>query len=441
MKACFWTSLSATLAVAMAISVSSSPAYFDRRDDSVDSGSNATVIAVPVDSSVAQYTAPDGSVDLGSLIDDTVVTPIEIPATATTPTVLTFPTAALMASAAAENDVAYTTTVTASAEPTGAVSKRAVPAGTVGQGGKVAAWDASYCPTASSGPGPLLSPDTPDNFSNNQWLNQAYGQSSAAVAPAGYTKAFGPYYQTIQASTATMSLGIYNTYTSYNAADCAAKCNKRSDCAAFAFWMQRDTDINYYGSAAAAGDWQTRCNNPPVSRTNYVCGLYSARVTKEMATNAGQMKGPIFKTAHAAVNAYFKSDPAKDLSSLGYTSQVNQNGIIDNGETHPYLTKTMNANSNPQVSGYAPEYCAAWCNEHKDSCAGFDSASMYRDGKFAGTLCNLYSVAFDNSQYQGKPGQYSTAGYISSSPGIFYTRTPDELPTRQPTMELKVVVA
>lgn len=417
MKTAMWSSMSAILALAMALSVSSSPAYFVRRDDSADN-----VTAIAVSSNVDKYTLDDGSIDLASLIDDSAVTPIEIPATATAPTFLTFPTAALLASAAADVDIAYTTTVTAttdSAAETAAVSKRAVPAGTTGIGGIPAAWDPSFCTDTTPGKGPVLNPDTTDNFSNNNWLNQAYGQSAAAAAPPGYTKAFGPYGMSIQATKATASLGFDGTYTSYNPAACAKVCDSRDDCQAFTFFMSRDTDINFYGQKADDQDLWHRCNNPPTSRTNYVCGLYTARVTKEMATDPGQMKGPIFKTAHAALNAYFKSNPVKTVP--GYTAQLNQAGIIDNSATHKFLIDIISPNNNPQASGYVPELCAANCNGRAD-CAGFDSTSMYNDGQFVGTLCNLYSQSFDVSTQPAKGGQYTKNGYVSTQPAVFYTK-------------------
>lgn len=416
MKTAMWSSISAMLALAMALSVSSSPAYFVRRDDS-----DSNVTAIAVSSNVDKYSFDDGTIDLASLIADSAVTPVEIPATATAPTFLTFPTAALIASAAADVDIAYTTTVTTAdaATETAAVSKRAVPAGTKGIGGIPAAWNPSICKDTTPGKGPVLNPDTTENFSNNNWLNQAYGQSAAAAAPPGYTKAFGPYYQAIQATQATASLGIDGGYSSYNPAACAKECDKRSNCQAIVFWMSRDTDINYYNDEADAKDYWHNCNNPPTSRTNYVCGLYTARVTKEMATDPGQMKGPIFKTAHAALNAYFKSNPVKDIS--GYSSQLNQAGIIDNGETHKFLIDIISPNNNPDASGYVPELCAANCNGRTD-CAGFDSTSMYKDGKFVGTLCNLYSKSFDVTTQPAKGGQYTKDGYVSTQPAVFYTK-------------------
>lgn len=414
MKTYMWSSISAMTALAMALSVSSSPAYLAERDDSA---SNVTTIAVS--SNVDKYTLPDGSIDLASLIEDSAVTPIEVPVTATAPTFLSIPTAALIASAAADVDIAYTTTVPADPVPTSAVSKRAVPAGTKGQGGIVAAWDADVCVGTTPGAGPVLTPDTPENFSNNNWLNQAFGQSAAAASPSGYFKAFGPGYQAIRATSATASLGIIGTYSSYNPAACAQECDKRSNCRAIAFWMSHDTDINYYSSQASANDWWHRCNNPPTSRTNYVCGLYSARPTKTMATDAGQFKGPIFKTAHAALNVYYKSDTVVPVS--GYTTQVNQDGIIDNANTHQYLIDIISPNNNPQASGYVPDLCAANCNG-RDDCAGFDSTAMYKDGSFVGTLCNLYSRTFDISSQPAKGGQYTSSGYVSTQPAIFYTK-------------------
>ncbi|KAJ1025966.1 hypothetical protein NDA16_002591 [Ustilago loliicola] len=415
MKTYMWSSMSAMLALAMALKVTSSPTYLVGRDNS---DSNTTTIAVS--SSVDKYSLDDGSIDLASLIEDSAVTLIEVPATATTPTFLTFPTAALLASAAADADVAFTTTVAAdSAAATPNVARRAVAPGTTGVGGTLAAWDASFCKDTTPGAGPVLTPDTTENFSNNNWANQRFGQSAAAAAPSGYTKAFGPYYKAIQATTATASLGIDGSYRSYDPAACAQECNKRSNCQAIVFWMSRDTDIDYYSSANRAANYWQRCNNPPTSRTNYVCGLYSARVTKEMATNEGQMKGPIFKTAHAALNAYFKSDPVVPIE--GYSTQVNQAGIIDNSYTHQFLLDIITPNSNPEASGYVPEFCGASCSTRSD-CAGFDSASMYKDGQFVGTLCNLYGRSFDVSEQPAKGGQYTRSGYVSTQPAVFYTK-------------------
>ena len=432
MKTYMWSSISAMLALAMALNVSSSPASFIRRDDS---DFNSTSIADPTDSNVttiavganvAKYTLDDGSLDLGALIDDSAVTPIELPITATAATYVSVPTAALVASAAAEADVAYTTTVPAdAAAATPAPSKRAVPAGTVGIGGFVARWDQGFCPQSQPGNGPVLNPDTTENFSGNQWLNQVYGQGAKAVAPQGYTKAFGPYNKFIQAELASISMGIDPNYKSYDPASCAAQCDRMSGCQSIAFWMGRGTDIDYYTEPQATDKqlW-LRCNNPPVSRTNYVCAYLGARVTKDMATLDSQPMGPIFRTAIAALNVYFKNDPTVPVN--GYTSAVNQAGIIDNGYTHKFLLDIVTPNSNNKAVGFKPDLCAANCDKRSD-CAGFDSTAMYKDGTFAGTLCNLYSKTFAGTSQPAKGGQYTTSGaWVSTQPAVFYTKQQEQ---------------
>jgi len=115
-------------------------------------------------------------------------------------------------------------------------------------------------------------PDTSDAFLANPVYNST---ASSAVAPSGYSLAFGPQQGSQQQAGYR---GLY-TLTSYDPSACAAKCDEDSKCQAFNIFFERDPAVD------------PDCQANPASFTNIKCTLYGYPVDGRMATNAASYRG------------------------------------------------------------------------------------------------------------------------------------------------------
>ncbi|KAL1301934.1 hypothetical protein AAFC00_002393 [Neodothiora populina] len=118
----------------------------------------------------------------------------------------------------------------------------------------------------------------------------AYSGFRKAAVTASYPSG---YLISFSGNTKAVSFANYMTYftlTSYNPQTCADYCSNTYGCTSFNIFFERSPSLN----PAAA------CPNPP-SISTVKCSLFSSRVSEQVATNAGQWRGP-FSGANVAQN-------------------------------------------------------------------------------------------------------------------------------------------
>jgi len=94
----------------------------------------------------------------------------------------------------------------------------------------------------------------------------------------------------LSASVSTSNyIGLY-TLTTYDAAECAAKCDETVFCNAFNIYIERDPSLNpSKNDSTAPTVWGYYCPNP-ASITNYKCVLWGSEVDESVATNYGDWR-------------------------------------------------------------------------------------------------------------------------------------------------------
>jgi hypothetical protein len=273
--------------------------------------------------------------------------------------------------------------------------------------GATAATDADLtkrgsCSAEPAGNGPLVSPDTDAAFLANPAFTTA---ALSATAPSGYFLAAG--FQNLQASASDSSYLTYisSPLTSYDPAQCAAKCTSISGCTSFNIYFERDPSI-YVDSA----------NCPTASSvTRIKCAFFGAPITTAAATNVGQYTGQ-FHVVIAGSNTYTTAPQPQP----GYTGPVSVGNasIISPTAANTY----MGVQSFPQTQPFDPSVCAAACTaksayntRHAAAgvaprlCEFFDAYILYKNGVNGVFTCTYYTTPYDPS-YATNFGQYNSAG-------------------------------
>ncbi|KAI5238870.1 hypothetical protein E4T43_07133 [Aureobasidium subglaciale] len=313
------------------------------------------------------------------------------------------------------------------------------------------------CAPQPGGYGPQVQPDTVDAF-----LAYAPFHSMASAAPSvvpssdktQYTQVFKDLDAAVSANS---YIGLY-TLTSYNAQECAAKCDDTDLCTSFNIYIERDPSL-----APANNDnttytpWSTYCPNPS-SITNYKCTLWGSSLSVDVATNKGDYREE-FQTVITGSNAYDKTDvttPTCEVPSVSATTSATSSAVASptkpagppggpappapghpGGPKPPTLRPGQNcgpkAISAPKYhmgSKFIPgpfnaQVCANYAVEqnnfnrnaalsagHKSfiPCKMFNSYFLHKNNKPYGTYCSLYGAALDHKKYAtfGGSGAYKT---------------------------------
>lgn len=319
----------ATMLAAAAMVVSGTPV---KRDKALPTGT------VP---SVA-YVGDNGVVDYAALLQDTAVTPVVVPIVPTATAVAPDVSSSVAASASSD---APETAATQTATP----SRRGFFQEKREKRDVEPHWDAAACPSSGSSPGPVLTPDTAENFKGNNWLSQVYAQN--AGAPAGFSRVYVGADGIPKGDSSSITQAII-PLSSYDVNSCKGACDYYN-CQAFSVFMSRDTYVDMDTVDLS------QCNNPP-SVTTFSCAVFGSTITKDMINEFGQTKGDYFQTAIAAANGYVRDDIYRDIS--GYSGTTYPGGTTSNGDTAQYLLEVYNPNENAGAIGYSPEVCAARCD-------------------------------------------------------------------------------
>lgn len=258
------------------------------------------------------------------------------------------------------------------------------------------------CDAQPAGNYPSVTPDTDDAFLSNPDFASI---ANSAVAPPGYFLANG--YQNLKASASNPSYQTYisSPLTSYNPAQCAAKCNSIVGCVSFNIYFERDPAI-YVDS--------TNCPTAS-SLTRIKCSFFGAPITTADATNVGQYTGQ-FHVVIAGSNTYTTAPQPQP----GYTGPVSigNASIISPTSANTY----MGVQSFPMTQPFDPSVCAAACTEKsayntRHAAAGtapricnfFDAYILYKNGQNGVFTCTYYTQAYGAS-YATNFGQYNSAG-------------------------------
>ncbi|KAH6644697.1 hypothetical protein C7974DRAFT_26420 [Boeremia exigua] len=163
--------------------------------------------------------------------------------------------------------------------------------------------DNSTCTPRARGAGPVPSPDTSMSFLAYQPFTDA---AKNAPVPANYTAAF----TNLHASTTAKSyLGVVEL-SSYDPANCTARCDEQTGCTAVNLFFERTPTVNL-GPA---------CTNP-ASSTVIRCTFWGDAVTKTNTVNSGYTDNG-FVVAIAGSNGYNKGQAAQDAKSGGARVEV-----------------------------------------------------------------------------------------------------------------------
>ena len=153
--------------------------------------------------------------------------------------------------------------------------------------------------------------------------------AAPTVVPSSDKTQYTQVFKDLDAAVSANSyIGLY-TLTSYNAQECAAKCDDTDLCTSFNIYIERDPSL-----APANNDnttytpWETYCPNPS-SITNYKCTLWGSTLSADLATNKGDYREQ-FQTVITGSDAYDKTNvttpscsvPAAPASTSSISSSV-----------------------------------------------------------------------------------------------------------------------
>ena len=354
--------------------------------------------------------------DLGAILDAPAPDAVGPPQTAVASVTTTFfiDTASLAASISADVTAAATASITgaaasAASTQTPALKRRQAtstsssdaPCPTTPEAGTYCGFinPEDSCAPQPAGYGPLVTPDTPEDFKSYPLFKQL---SLGAQTPKGYSNVF----KNLNASTTANSYITYKVLTSYNVSDCAAFCDSYSLCTAFNVFIERDPSINPStgGDNADIGGWGSECPNPS-SITNYKCSLWGSNIDAVSATNTGEARDS-FQVVITGSNGYDKTNTTTPAKCPGWTPPTKcSGGAISKGGS--YLV-----GSNFYPGPFDPSVCAIYAqaqtNKNKQvaiskglksytPCNMFNSYMINKNGIPQGTYCALYNTVLTPS--------------------------------------------
>jgi hypothetical protein len=270
------------------------------------------------------------------------------------------------------------------------------------------------CAPQPGGYGPHVEPDTVEAFYAYAPFH-ALAAAAPSVVPSSDRTQYTEVFKDLNAAVSANSyLGLY-TLTSYNAQECAAKCDTTALCTSFNLYIERDPSLAPANNDnTTATPWTTYCPNPP-SITNYKCTLWGSSITAALATNRGETRED-FQVVITGSNGWDK------------TAVTTPDCVVppSNDTTVPPCTVKPGNNCGPYAifapffhlgSKFFPgpfnvQLCldlAIELNEYKRQsaiaagetsftpCKMFNPFFVHKDGKPFGTYCSLYSAALDDS--------------------------------------------
>ncbi|KAG9959002.1 hypothetical protein KCU61_g7857, partial [Aureobasidium melanogenum] len=306
--------------------------------------------------------------------------------------------------------------------------------------------------SAAGGYGPQVQPDTVDAFYSYAPFH-SMASAAPTVVPSSDKTQYTQVFKDLDAAVSANSyIGLY-TLTSYNAQECASKCDDTDLCTSFNIYIERDPSL-----APANNDnttytpWETYCPNPS-SITNYKCTLWGSTLSADLATNKGDYREQ-FQTVITGSDAYDKTNVTTPSCSVpdapASTSAISTSVVSPakptgpaappaggSGPKKPTLKPGQNCGPkaisapkyhmgskfipgpfNPQVcANYAIEQntfnrnAAIKAGKHSFTpCKMFNSYFLHKDNKPFGTYCSLYGAALDHNKYAtfGGSGSYQT---------------------------------
>lgn len=144
------------------------------------------------------------------------------------------------------------------------------------------------CAPQPKGYGPVPSPDTVSAFMSYSAYHAAASAAPSSVSASAsgytYTKSFTDLDGSVNAPG---YLGLYDL-ESYNATQCAEKCDGTANCAAFNLYVERDPSLNPSANDTTAPTVWGRWCPDPASTINYKCALWEGPIEGSQATNMGQ---------------------------------------------------------------------------------------------------------------------------------------------------------
>ncbi|KAG9794406.1 hypothetical protein KCU75_g1707, partial [Aureobasidium melanogenum] len=303
--------------------------------------------------------------------------------------------------------------------------------------------------SAAGGYGPQVQPDTVDAFYSYAPFH-SMASAAPTVVPSSDKTQYTQVFKDLDAAVSANSyIGLY-TLTSYNAQECASKCDDTDLCTSFNIYIERDPSL-----APANNDnttytpWETYCPNPS-SITNYKCTLWGSTLSADLATNKGDYREQ-FQTVITGSDAYDKTNVTTPSCSVpdapASTSAISSSVVSPAKPTGPAAppaggkkpTLKPGQNCGPKAISapkyhmgskfipgpFNPQVCANYAIEQNTfnrnaavkagkhsytPCKMFNSYFLHKDNKPFGTYCSLYGAALDHKKYAtfGGSGSYQT---------------------------------
>ncbi|KAF3010929.1 hypothetical protein E8E13_010115 [Curvularia kusanoi] len=248
------------------------------------------------------------------------------------------------------------------------------------------------CAPLPAGAGTPPKDDTPEGFLNNPEYKQL---AVSAKTPSGYEQSF----VNLQGSTTGGGYISYKTLDSYDTGACSKFCDDTETCTGFNIYIERDPKWN---------PDQCSCSNPP-SIINYKCSIWGQKVTKETATNSGQVRDD-FKVVITGSNGYNKATYTPVTPPSCSKPQNCGNKIHD----HPRYCMGQQTFPGP----FDPSLCAAFAQKqnevnrikgvfgawlsmfgmNKGACVQFQASYLEQAGLGFGTHCRLFTKKFASAE-------------------------------------------
>lgn len=193
------------------------------------------------------------------------------------------------------------------------------------------------CAPQPDGYGPVPSPDTAAAFLAYGKLH-SLAQAAPSVIPSTNNKQYTQVFKDLNAATSAQSyLGLF-TLKTYDAQECAAKCDCNDLCTAFNIYAERDPSLNPTNNDSTYNPgyktvWGQNCPNPP-SQTDFKCTLWGSSIDSTTATNTGYTTEQ-FQVVITASDGYDKTNVTVPATPPQCTLPPSNNNCYGNAINSP----------------------------------------------------------------------------------------------------------
>lgn len=275
------------------------------------------------------------------------------------------------------------------------------------------------CAKQPDGYGPVPTPDTPAAFLAYPPFHQ---MAQGAKTPQGYVETF----KDLNASSSANSYLGLHTLSSYDVIGCSQLCDNTTLCTAFNIYIERDPSIN-----PAAN-----CTNPP-SITNYKCTLWGSGLEAATATNTGEYRDG-FQVVITGSDGFDKTNNTTPSTpgGCGAPSKCSGGSGIIHAPDSCVGTKFFPGCFDLNIcAGFAlaQNTLASQSYGHgSQQCKEVNAYMIKKNGVAQGTVCALYTQAFDHSFGTYQPGWQGQHFWGVESSCVMTIDPQQEAPNQKP---------